>query len=320
MALVRCPIHGVPYNEENPRGCPACWLEREGGEQAQVMRELARVSQAIRRPADAPAPEPASGSPKEPLLRGSRPLTAPVTTPPRRPVAQPTSWERAQELLRRRPVPVIGLPLIAVLLGALILRSGPRFVAQPNPVPPAGEVLPLPIEPGMPMTAVFGILGVRSPQPHPESRLLERHAYGSDLAIDALDGVVYAISVLVPNRSWHGLRVGIPQREAEGALALMSPPQPVGEPVMPRADTLRGWVVYPSLEGRPRRTLKAEVRPPNGCYDVVVDIQPRAVGFVIEGDRRYAAVGPPGSTPEWVATRIQVHNRALAGPAGPAVC
>jgi hypothetical protein len=217
-------------------------------------------------------------------------------------------------------VPVIGLPLIAVFLGALFLRSGPRFVAQPHPVPLAGEILPLPIEPGMPMSAVFGILGVRAPQPHPASRMLERHAYGSDLTIDALNGVVYAMSLLVPNRSWHGLRVGLLQREAEGALALLGPPQPVGEPVMPRADTLRGWVVYPSLEGRPRRTLKAEVRPPNGCYDVVVDIQPRAVGFVIERDRRLAAVGPPGSLEEWVATRVQVINRALDGPAGPAVC
>jgi len=36
MALIRCPKHGVPFNDDNPRGCPACALEKEGGEQAQV--------------------------------------------------------------------------------------------------------------------------------------------------------------------------------------------------------------------------------------------------------------------------------------------
>jgi len=320
MALVRCPTHGVPYNDDNPRGCPACWLEREGGEQARVMRELARASQALRRPAAPEAPDGLAPPAQEPLPRRTQPLAAPVTTPPRLPVPEPRLRDRLYEVLRRRPIPAIGLPLTAIFLGALLLRSGPRFIEAPSPTAPAGEILPLPVEPGMPILAVFGVLGVRSPQVHPESRLLERYAYGSDLAIDALNGVVYTISIEVPNRSWHGLRVGLPQREAEGTLALLGPPQPVGEPVMPRSDTLAGWVVYPSLAGRPRRTLKAEVRPPNGCYDAMVDIQPRASGLVVAKDRRFAAVGPPGAPWEWVATRIQVVYRGLAGPAGPAAC
>src|SRR5262249_58433835 len=49
MALVRCPIHKIPYNDENPRGCPACALEKEGGGEAQVMQELARAVQGPRR-------------------------------------------------------------------------------------------------------------------------------------------------------------------------------------------------------------------------------------------------------------------------------
>lgn len=317
MALVRCPKHGIPFNDDNPRGCPACALEKEGGDKAEVMRELARASQVIRRPGAAagPAPPPVEAPP-----RRSERHTAPVTAPPRPPVLEPGLLDELQELLRRRPVPVVGIPLIVILLVALVSRSGPSFVQQPSPVPLTGQVLPLPIEPGASVNAVFGVLGVQPPRPSPEGRSLERYSYGTDLNIDGLNGAVYIISILVPNRSWHGLRVGIPEREVEGALALLGPPQPAGPPVTPRADTLRGLVVYPSLDGRPKRSLKAEVRPPNGCYDVVVDIQPRAAGVLVDRDRRYAVIGPPEAQLVWVATRVQVISRAIAGPIGPAAC
>lgn len=317
MALIRCPKHGIPFNDDNPRGCPACALEKEGGEQAQVMRELARASQVIRRPGQPaePAPPPVDFRP-----RRSERFTAPVTAPPRAPVLEPGLLDQLPELVRRRPIPVVGVPLIVILLVALVSRSGPSYVQQPSPVPLTGEVLPLPIEPGVSVSAVFAVLGVQPPRPSPEAQSLERYSYGTDLNIDGLNGAVYIISILVPNRSWHGLRMGIPQREVEGTLALLGPPQPAGPPVVPRADTLRGWVVYPSLEGRPNRPLKAEVRPPNGCYDVVVDVQPRAAGVLVDRDRRYAVIGPPEAQLEWVATRIQVINRAIAGPRGPAAC
>lgn len=318
MALIRCPKHGIPYNDDNPRGCPACALEKEGSEQAQVMRELARASQAIRRPTGA-GPVPAPPLPEPPPRRSER-FTAPVTTQPRPPVVEPGTLDRLWELARQRPIPAIGIPLILILLAAMVFRSGPMFLQEPSPVPLTGEALPLPIEPSASVNTVFGVLGVQPPRPSPEGRSLERYSYGSDLNIDALNGAVYIISILVPNRTWHGLRVGIPEREVEGGLALLAPPQPAAPPVMPRADTLRGLVVYPSLEARPTRSLKAEVRPPNGCYDVVVTIQPRAAGTLVTGERRYAVIGPPETLFEWVATRVQVINRAIAGPAGAAVC
>ncbi len=318
MPLIRCPKHGIPYNEDNPRGCPACALEKEGSEQAQVMRELARASQVIRRPPGVgPAPAPL---PTEPAPRRSERFTAPVTTQPRPPVAEPGTLDRLLELARRRPIAAIGSPLIVILLAVIVFRSGPTFLQEPSPVPLTGEVLPLPIEPGTGINTVFGVLGMQPPRPSPEGRSLERYSYGSDLNIDALNGAVYLISILVPNRTWHGLRVGIPEREAEGALALLGPPRPAAPPLTPRADTLRGLVVYPSLEARPTRSLKAEVRPPNGCYDAVVTIQPRAAGILVTGERRYAVIGPPEALYEWVATRVQVINRAIAGPAGPAGC
>jgi hypothetical protein len=309
MALIRCPKHGIPYNDDNPRGCPACALEKEGGEQAQVMRELARASQMVKRPTGATAAPVA-----EPVY------TPPVTTPPRLPTTEPGMLERLQDAARRRPIAAIGVPLSLLLLGLLLFRSGPKFIQQPSPVPYHGDVLPLPIDPGVPLSAVFAILGVQPPGPSPEGPSLERYSYGSDLNIDALNGTVYEISLLVPNRSWHGLQVGIPEREVEGALALLGPPQPAAPPVDSRADILRGLLVYPSLDARPTRSLKAEVRPPNGCYDVVVTIQPRAVGILVAGDRRYAVMGPPRIQLEWVATRVQVVNRAVAGPAGPGTC
>lgn len=314
MALVRCPVHGIPFNDDNPRGCPACALEKEGGEQAQVMRELARASQVVRRPG-APAP-PAAGD----VPRRSERLAGPVTAPPRPPVLEAGALDRLRELWRRRPVPVVAVPLILIMLVILLSRSGPSFVEQPSPVPLAGEPLPLPIDPGASLNTVFAVLGVQPPRPSPEAQSLERYSYGTDLTVDALNGVVYSISILVPNRSWHGLRVGIPQQEVEGALALLGPPYPASPPVMPRADTLRGLLVYPSLEGRPNQPLKAEVRPPNGCYDVVVDVQPRAAGVLVDRDRRYAVIGPRVAQLEWVATRVSAVNRAVAGPAGPAAC
>ena len=36
MPLVRCPTHKIPYNDENPRGCPACAREKEGAAQVSV--------------------------------------------------------------------------------------------------------------------------------------------------------------------------------------------------------------------------------------------------------------------------------------------
>jgi hypothetical protein len=316
MALVRCSKHGIPYNDDNPRGCPACALEQTGGEQARVMRELARASQAARRPRAldlAPPPDP-----RPP--RGAERPTAPVTTPPRTPVPEPGWLDRLRAAVRRQPVPVVGLPLSVILLGLLLFRSGPTFVDQPSPVPITGPALPLPIEPGAPVTTVFAVLGVQPPQPNPEHSELARYSYGTDLTIDALNGSVYLITLLVPNRTWHGLQVGVPEQQALGALALLGQPQQAAAPTAPRADTLRGLVAYPSLAQRPTRSVEAQVRPPNGCYDVIVDIQPRAAGVLIDGARRWAVLGPLRAQPEWVATSVRIINRALAGPGGPAAC
>src|SRR5262245_31854169 len=108
MALVRCPIHKIPYNDENPRGCPACALEKEGGGEAQVMQELARAVQGPRRttgtqaPPTEPVEPPRRSTGTRPAPDGSRrsstsqpvvpePASLPVTPPPRIPIPRPSS-------------------------------------------------------------------------------------------------------------------------------------------------------------------------------------------------------------------------------------
>lgn len=317
MALVRCPTHDIPYNDENPRGCPACAREKEGaGDQGNIMKELARASQVIRRPSAAGGRPSTARSSPDPLLEE----ISLVTPAPRVPTVTPGWWDRALTFVRQRPIHAIGIPLVVILLGRLAFRSGPEFVQRPHPPVATEEALPLPIEPGQAVSAVFAVLGVQAPRVHPEIPALERYAYGSELAIDGLNGVVYAIVLGVPSRSWRGLRVGMGQQHAEGTLALLGIPRSAAPPTQPRADTIAGYVVYPSLEARPRQSLKAEVRPPNGCFDAIVDIQPRAVGIVIQAEREFAAIGPPGATPEWVATQVKVVNRQVAGPLGAAAC
>jgi hypothetical protein len=314
MALVRCEKHGIPYNDDNPRGCPACAQEKEGGDRAQIMRELARASQSGRR---------SSAQTARIIEEAAEQLAgtaSPVTTQPRAPTVEPTLLDQVRDFARRRPVHAAGVPLIVVFIVAILLRSGPSFIAQPSPAPATGEARPLAIEPGVPVSTVFSVLGVQPPRPHPEARSLERYVYGTDLIVDALNGAVYALTLEVPSVSWRGLRVGISERNAEGALALLGPPREAAPPTTPRADTLGGYVVYPSLDGRPLRALRSEVRPPNGCIDVLVDIRPRAVGVVERGERRYAAVGPPGALPERVVTRVVIVNRAVTGSFGEAAC
>lgn len=322
MALVRCPKHDIPYNDQNPRGCPACALELLGAEKAGMMQEWSRTTRQGKRAA--PGTEAPPGEAGARMRKGGRGIRVewasrspgPVTRHPKPPLTSPTPLERLRSLLLRRPVYAIGFPLVLASLVFLLLRGRPRFVAQPHPAPPQGEILPLPVEPGQPISLVFGILGVQPPRPHPDSRLLERYSYGPDLWIDVLNGEVYSIVVQSPNRSWRGLHLGMTARPAEGTLALLGVPKEPDPPTSPRGDMLGGHLVYESLDQVPRRRLVAEVRPPNGCFDVAVELKPQVVGVVTHKRREYPAVRPNSAAPQWVVTRVTVINRALSGRAG----
>ena len=294
MALVRCEKHNIPYNDSNPRGCPACSREEQGDDQATIMAELARASRRV----DAIA---------EPL-----PLPEPVEEPP-----------IPMEVVvggKKRPVLLFGIPAILLLIVVLMRLTGPRFVEQPSPVVEASEIRSLTLIPGQQITVLFAQLGTQPPQPHPSQPRIQRYYYGADLIFDAVNDVLYSFEIRVPNRIWQGLRVGLSQQEAEGAIALLGTPTTTG-PQTITPNEIIGYLVFPSLEQRPRRTISTEVRLPNGCYDVTVDVQPRAIGNVVDDGQSYVAIGRRGDTPSWAVTRIQVASRSMAGPlSGPPEC
>jgi hypothetical protein len=110
------------------------------------------------------------------------------------------------------------------------------------------------------------------------------------------------------------------ERAVEGTLALLGSVQR-GQPATRSLEEVGGYSVYPSLDDRPRRTLLVEVRPPNGCYDVTVDLQPQATGILRSGGRRYAVVGQGSNPPlTWVATRIRITTRRVSGPYAGVAC
>ncbi|NIM51661.1 MAG: hypothetical protein GTO22_20845 [Gemmatimonadales bacterium] len=307
MALVRCPTHKIPYNDENPRGCPACARERDGGDQAALMRELARMSQAVQKPAEATAPPKGAAPPKRPPV-GTLPT---VTARPRR---APPEEPRPTGLLAGRRKLTLGVIVIGVLAIIVFATSGPRFVREMHPPPASQQVRPLPIEPGALVTVVFAALGTQAPHPVPDAPRLARYSYGSELEIDAINRVVYAITFSSPSRSWRGLQVGMSEQNARGQLALLGTPRDDGPASMPDAQTIGNYMTYRSLETRPRRTLRAEVRPPNGCFDALVDLRPRVIGFLLEDDRRRAVVGEGDAALDWAVTRIRIVNRSIPGP------
>ena len=306
MALVKCPKHRIPYNDNNPRGCPACAQEKEGGA-SQVMQELARASQsAVRR---------SSGNILPPDL------DKPVTAQPRVPVPTVDWVARILRLFRNKRLTAVGGGVIALLILVLIFTSGSHFTAAESPANYSGVVRPFPVAANDPISMVFSALGPQPAQPNPTARTLERYSYGTDMFVDALNGRVYAITLSVPNRSWHGLRVGMNQTNAEGALALLGPPREPEPATTPVADTISGYLVYRTLDTRPRRTLVAQVRPPNNCFDVLVDLQPRSLGVLTKGRQKWVVVVPPDGAHEWAVTRIRVISRAMPGPySGEPVC
>ncbi len=305
MPIVRCPTHKIPYNDENPRGCPACAREYEGtAGETDVMRELARASRIARGVEEPPA---SKAPPVVEIIQALREPTPPAPEPP-------SALASLLRHARARRFVTAGCIAIAVLLLVLIAVSGPRYVDAPSPPPSAGTLLPLPLETGVPIPTAFSVLGTQAPLAVPDAPQLARYDYGTELTVDGLNGVVYALTFSVPNRTWKGLSVGEPEQTVRGALALLGVPRELEADPGPALTTVSGYRVYPSLQRRPRRTLRVEVRPPNGCFDVDVDLQPRIAGLLLKGSDRYAVVGRGDAEPEWVSTRIRVLHRAVAGP------
>lgn len=318
MAVVRCPIHKVPYNEDNPRGCPACWQEKIGDDPANLMRELARASQSIPRVEILPPPDEEDLPPIERLRTGAWP--GPVTQPPRVPVPEPTQLERLGRYLRAHLVAVVSTGLVVVTAGLMWYLTRPTFEPALMPAALSGEALPFPVGPNVPITGAFALLGTRPPEVHPDAPTLARYDFGLGTFVDALNGVIYAITLSSPERSWEGNRVGVEETRARGALALLGPVTE-RDPVAAAPFPFGGYLVYRSLTDLPRRYLTASVRPPNGCHDVQIEIAPQIIGTASRGDETLLAVARRGTSATWVVHRVRVVSRALNGPyAGPPAC
>lgn len=308
MAVVRCPKHELPYNEDNPRGCPACAAEEDG--------ETHRSGSAVwKRPGsdDEPSGREGPGSPgagvdSDSIVRSIESQLNAATYRFTYPVRRMGRWIKAQA--KARPgwatlVALVGVIFLIVLIGRI---GGPEFVPQPIPQAATGEVLPLAVEPGQPLDVMFSILGTRVPRPHPTESRLERYVYTLDLMVDALNGAVYALRLRTPDRSWRGLQVGMPMPEAEGALTMLgrfsSRDDGQGEPQIKD-----GYQIYPSQVTVPVSTITAEMRPPNGCLDVTVEFRPAISGVLVDGGLRSPVVGRGGDAVNWVAMEIYVQDR-----------
>jgi len=318
MAVVRCPTHNVPYNDENPRGCPACWQEKIGDDPAQLMRELARASKAIPRVEILPPPTEDELPPMHRLATGAWP--GPVTQPPRVPTPEPTQLERLWRFLRVHLAAVVGTGL--VVAGAVLtwVITRPTFEPALLPPIPTSDARPFPVAPNTPIIGAFALVGPRTPEVNPDGPSLARYDFGEGTLVDALNGVVYAVTLELPDRSWEGNRVGMEETRARGTLALLGA-LTEEEPAASAPFPLGGYLAYRRLTDLPRRHLTAAVRPPNGCYDVQVEVAPRVIGTATRADESFVAVARRGGTTTWVVHRVRVVSRALRGPyAGPPAC
>jgi hypothetical protein len=318
MPVVRCPVHDVPYNDENPRGCPACWQDKIGKDPAGLMKELARASQAIPRVEILPPPTDDELPPMERLRTGAWPT--PVTQPPRLPTPEPTRLERFTRGLHTHAVAVTSVGLVAVAAVLMWYVSRPTFTSTLQPPALSGEALPFPVVPNTPVLGAFALLGPQVATVHPESPSLARYDFGDGTLVDTFNGVVYAVTLTSPRRSWQGNRVGVDQTRARGGLALLGPVTE-DEPAAAAPFPFGGYLAFRGLADLPRHRLTAEVRPPNGCYDVQLVTAPQVIGTATRGGETFLAVSRRGGTLAWVVHEVRVVSRAIRGPyAGPPVC
>ena len=207
-----------------------------------------------------------------------------------------------------------------LLAGGLFFTVRPTFIEQLHPRAVVGEARPLPLNPRQPVSTLFSTLGTQAPIAHPTRGNVERYSYGTSLTFDVTEGLIYSLSIGVPNRLWRGIHVGMSQTQIAGGLTLLGTVQQAAGLADEEPAVQAGYLVYPSIDNLPRRRMTAEVRPPNGCYDVLVDLQPQVQGLLSTRRNRYTVVAKEDEAVQWVATQIQVVDRSRAGPLDTRAC
>ncbi len=315
MALVRCSKHSILYNDANPRGCPACWQEQEGRGEAELMRELARASRGV---PQVEVLEPDTSEIPNPITASDWP--PPVTIPPKLPTRPLTHAKRVALFLSTHWTAVAGVGALAVIVVLLWYVTRPTFTLGTDPPLLREEASPFPVQLGLVIDGVFALFGTVPPRVNPDSPSLARYQFEPGVVVDALNSAVYAVTLTAIGRAWNGNRVGLRERQARGRLALLGAIQEPDD-ATPAPLLVGSYLVYSDAAARPRRRLLAEIRPPNGCYDVQVDIAPRIIGTVIRGDESFVVVARRGRSMEWVAVMVRAVSRTMEGPyAGPPAC
>jgi hypothetical protein len=193
----------------------------------------------------------------------------------------------------------------------------PRFSEQLDPPPLTADARPIPFSVNVPMTTVFSLLGTRPPGVHPADRRLARYIYGPDLTVDEYNGQIYAITLQTSTYAWGGLRVGMDETSTRGQLALVGDIKDAFTRVA-TPQTVGGYSVYRSRDMRPERSLSAQVRPPNGCFDVTVRLSPLILGTVTKGSNSYVAVARTGQPEAWMVAEIRIISQhVLVTPTNP---
>lgn len=214
----------------------------------------------------------------------------------------------------RRKLPMfVGGFLIVAVAGYFVLRPGL------DPLPDTdytGQILPLPLEPGADINVMFAQLGSANPEAVQQWPSMVRYRFPS-VTVDLDNGFVYRIELNGPARTWERLRVGMGEDEARGALALL------GDPSGQRTDDppvrfQSGYRVFPSLAERPENRLTVQVRPPNGCFDLIAVLRPTPIGILKKGESEFAAVAKGSDDIAWGVEEVVVVDRKRAGPLGPA--
>lgn len=283
------------------------------------MRQLARLSMGLPAMDEPPPLPPPPGGPPEGIPAGPpRGYTGawppPVTTQPRLPVPQPSTGDKLLRLANEHRSVALAVVALAIALPLVWIIARAPFVADPQPPIQTTEARPLPVNPNLPIAAAFGMLGTLGPVANPDSRFLARYTWSEGITADALNGMIYAVTLTEGARSWRGLRVGDGEDATRGALALLGPVRTPTVGAQRGPILLDGYQTLSTLDERPIRRVVAEIRPPNGCLDVIVTLTPRAIGRLRQRQGDMWAIARGSAPFEWVVGTVRIVSRAVPGP------
>ena len=176
MTLVRCPTHGIPFNDQESARVPSVCAGTSGSWQPSHHDEGAGRGQPTRR--------------RTGPRRGTRRTRFPRTGPgiPREHARHSRQHHEVRATDHRR---LTNRAVLFVTAPFHRATGSSRFYGSPQP---------LAIMPGQPVSIVQAVLGVQQPTVHPQgaATVAHRYSYGTNLIIDDVNGFVYSLQIGVP--------------------------------------------------------------------------------------------------------------------------